>query len=495
VKLVSLHEYEIAILNLLKKERSAAFDGLQGSLGIARDSLLWAIENLSKEGLVKIDKESSKVSKATAEGAKYLKHFPEEELVLSMDKAGGNMPMSSIKNEIGIVWAKRNGWITMEKGHVTLTDKGKAAAKQDSKYEQKELLNRLSNAGQGGADRTINDSKDMVEVLKNRNLIEIVDRSTIKSITITEKGAGSVQKDGTGIGALSRDIITSRKWEKEKMRPYDIQASTEEMYPARLHPLHEFLDVIRQIWLNMGFTEVSGPIIEPAFWVFDALFSPQDHPTRDMQDTFFLKNPSKLSVDDIALMKRVKKMHQTGWKEKWREEIAQQAILRTHTTSVSAHFINKYANAEEHSYPLKFFTVGRNFRNESVDYKHLAEFYMFEGIIIGNNLTLSNLIYTLKQFYSQLGMENLVFRPAYFPFVEPGLEICYYDEKKKDTIELGGAGIIRKEITKAMGTNKTVLAWGPGLDRLMFKAFDIDTLTKLYNNDVGWLRERKELRI
>ena len=120
---------------------------------------------------------------------------------------------------------------------------------------------------------------------------------------------------------------------------------------------------------------------------------------------------------------------------------------------------------------------------------------MFEGIIIGNNLTLSNLLYTLKQFYAQLGMENLVFRPAYFPFVEPGLEICYYDEKKKDTIELGGAGIIRKEITRAMGTNKTVLAWGPGLDRLMFKTFNIDTLTELYKNDVGWLRKRNELRL
>jgi phenylalanyl-tRNA synthetase alpha chain len=257
--------------------------------------------------------------------------------------------------------------------------------------------------------------------------------------------------------------------------------------------MHEFLNTIRQIWLDMGFTEVSGPIIEPAFWVFDALFSPQDHPTRDMQDTFFLKNPSKISVEDIALMKRVKKMHQTGWKEKWREELAQQAILRTHTTSVSARHINKYANVEEKHYPLKFFTVGRNFRNESIDYKHLAEFYMFEGIIIGNNLTLSNLIYTLKQFYARLGMDNLVFRPAYFPFVEPGLEICYYDEKKKDTIELGGAGIIRKEITRAMGTNKTVLAWGPGLDRLMFKAFDIESLTDLYNNDIEWLRKRKEL--
>ena len=92
-------------------------------------------------------------------------------------------------------------------------------------------------------------------------------------------------------------------------------------------------------------------------------------------------------------------------------------------------------------------------------------------------------------------MADLLFRPAYFPFVEPGLEIYYYDKRKNDSIELGGAGIIRKEITKAMGTNKTVLAWGPGLDRLMFNSLGIASISELYRNDVGWLRRRKELRI
>ena len=353
-----MHEYEIAILNLLKKQKSADFDYLQGNLSMGRDSLLWAVENLGKDGLVNIERESSKAAMLTAEGINYLKRFPEQELVTAIGKAGNSMPLSSIKNDIGIIWAKRNNWIVIEKGHVRLTDKGREAAKSDSAYAPKDLLSGLNTATQKDADALIKENKELISALKNRNLLEIIDRGRIKAVQITDKGSNAAQKTGEGIGALTRDIIVGKKWEKEPIRSYDIHANTEELYPARLHPVHEFLDIIRQIWLNMGFTEVSGPIIEPAFWVFDALFSPQDHPTRDMQDTFFLKNPSKLSVEDIALMKRVKKMHQTGWKEKWREEIAQQAILRTHTTSVSARYINKYANIDEKSYPLKFFTVG-----------------------------------------------------------------------------------------------------------------------------------------
>ena len=496
-----MHEYEISILDLLKKSKSADLNYLQSNLDISKDSISWALENLSKNGLIKIERINKKVPKLTEEGKRYLKQFPEEEIVRSLYKSGGSDTLYAMQNfgkpaGIGFIWAKNNGWVAVEKdGTAKLTEKGKKIAQNEVQYDRRKFLEELSSADKDAADGLIEKSSEIVGSLKKRDLLEISDKSTIKKIEISEKGLATNVSAEDGIGSLTREMLLGKKWEKEKFRHYDINASSEETYPARLHPLHEFLDVIRQIWLNMGFTEVSGPIIEPAFWVFDALFSPQDHPTRDMQDTFFLKNPSKLSVEDIALMKRVKKMHQAGWKEKWREEVAQQAILRTHTTSVSARYINKFANLADDKYPIKLFTVGRNFRNESIDYKHLAEFYMFEGIIIGNNLTLSNLIYTLKQFYAQLGIEDLVFKPAYFPFVEPGLEICYFDKKRNDTIELGGAGIIRKEITKAMGTNKTVLAWGPGLDRLMFKAFDIDNLTELYKNDIGWLRKRKELRL
>ncbi len=489
-----MHEYEISILNLLKEQRKATLQSILSKTNISKDSALWAIENLASKGLAKVERKSESIPKLTKEGQEYVNRFPEEKLLTQIEKSEGHIQISKVHDNISLIWAKKNGWVKLAGNELSLTAEGKEIANGKKIYDYRQLLGQISSLEVLTND--INDvKKEEIQNLIKRNLLEIKEHNVIKSIEITEKGMRVSESEPEGIGMLTREMITKGTWKKEGIRKYDINTPTEEMQPARMHPLHEFLDIIRQIWLNMGFTEVSGPIIEPAFWVFDALFSPQDHPTREMQDTFFLKNPSSISVDDLALMKRVKKMHQSGWKEKWQEEISQQAVLRTHTTSVSARSINKYANLDEKSYPLKLFTVGRNFRNENIDYKHLAEFYMFEGIIIGNNLTLSNLIYTLKQFYSQLGMENLVFKPAYFPFVEPGLEICYYDEKKKDTIELGGAGIIRKEITRAMGTKKTVLAWGPGLDRLMFKAFDIDSLTELYKNEVRWLRKRKELKL
>lgn len=487
-----MHEYEIAIINLLKKQKVSDVDSLQERLNIGRDSLLWALENLSSSGMVKLNRESRKMPKLSDEGKQYLKQFPEEALAKELYASKG-ASMSSIKNEIGLIWAKRNGWITIDKGRASLTDAGTAIAQGKRPYDYRELLNQLDKADATNTAKIIADKSKMVSDLKNRNLLEIVDRGTIKGIEITEKGSSVSLEEG--IGALTRDAIINRKWAKEKFRKYDINAMSEELYPARLHPMHEFIDLIRRSWFNMGFMEVSGPIIESAFWNFDALFSPQDHPTRDMQDTFFLKNPSKIGMEDLALMKRVKSMHKRNWKDAWKEDIAQQALLRTHTTSVSARYINKFAKSAESNYPVKLFSVGKVFRNESIDYKHLAELYQTDGIIIGNNLTFSNLIYTLKKFYSQLGMDNIIVKPSYFPFVEPGLEINYYDEKKREMIELCGGGIIRKEITKAMGTNKTVLAWGSGLDRLMFRTLGITALTELYKNDIGWLRKRAELRI
>ncbi len=464
------------------------------SLSIGKDSFLWALENLSSAGAVKLIRDQSVATKITEEGKGYLAGFPEERLASALYNSGGKQETRKIKNEIGLIWAKKNGWIMIEKNEIKLTAKGKEIAQGKVPYLERELLKRLNEANSAKLAKLIEDNKDAINDLKHRNIIEIATHGSIKKIEITPSGMDPGRYE-EGIGTLTRDMITSGKWKSEKFRKYDINAPTEETPRARLHPLHEFLDVIRRTWLNMGFTEVSGPIIEPAFWVFDALFSPQDHPTREMQDTFFLKNPPEISIDDMALMKRVKSMHLKGWKDKWREDVARQAILRTHTTSVSAHSMNMFSNLENTRYPIKLFSIGRNFRNESIDYKHLAEFYMVDGIIIGNNLTLSNLIHTLKQFYTQIGMDKIVFRPAYFPFVEPGTEFYYYDERKKDTIELGGAGIIRKEITRAMGTNKTVLAWGPGLDRLMIKSLGLDNLTELYKNDIGWLRKRGELKI
>ena len=197
-------------------------------------------------------------------------------------------------------------------------------------------------------------------------------------------------------------------------------------------------------------------------------------------------------------IKTVKEAHMKGWHSIWDEEVAGRMLLRTHTTSVSSRhiygIINEIRqNPEKFALPIKLFSVGRVFRNESVDYKHLADFYQHDGIVIGKGLTLSNLFDELIKIYNFLGIK-IKFKPSYFPFVEPGTEFLAYYEKNDEWIEIGGAGVIREEITGVKRDKLSVLAWGPGLDRsLLIKDPSISSISELYNGGIGWLRNRREV--
>ena len=489
-----MHEHETRILKLLKEKRISSLEGIEESLGIDSDAAMWALDGLSKSGAVKVSRVKTYEADIVNEGRDYLKSFPEEELVKSIGKKGQER-LGDIKDNVALLWAKKNNWIEMREGYAKLTKAGAVAA-GGAGYAQRTVLEGISHADEGSIGLVLEKNRDVVGTLVKRGLLRVKERERISSIEITDAGAKlSGAKPEGGMGELTREIILSKSWMGRDFKKYDVNASSETFYPAREHLMHEFIDTVRGAWLNMGFSEMEGPIVESAFWNFDALFSPQDHPTRDMQDTFFLSNPKQIDIEDVEMLGRVRKEHEGAWKERWQERLATQALLRTHTTSVSARYIKKFANAVESSYPIKLFSVGKVFRNESIDYKHLAELCQTDGIVIGNNLTFANLIDTLKRFFSQLGIDDIRLKPSYFPFVEPGLEVYYYDEKRKSTTELCGAGIIRKEITKAMGTNKTVLAWGIGIERLLMHFFEVNSITDLYRNDMWWLRNRPKIEV
>lgn len=489
-----MHEYEARLLDFLTKRGQASMDEMERGTGMGRDKLVWALESLAEKGAVSVKRERIIEAKVTKEASGYRDEFPEEALVRRISSAG-RMRISSINDQIALGWAKRNGWIRVDSGSVTLTEAGKKAT-SGAGYAQRSALCSLIKGEDPSS--VMAKAKDAWTTLIKRNLIEVKEATAITDATPTKVGidmhAGA---PAAGVGELTREMISSGSWRKQKFREYDVNAQTESAYPARLHPVREFTNRIRQKWFEMGFIEVEGPIIESAFWNFDALFSPQDHPTREMQDTFYLSNPKQLSIDDVELIGRVKKMHLEGWKEGWSEQLARSPVLRTHTTSVSARYMKKLAKAAESSYPAKLFSIGSVFRNEATDYKHLAELRQYDGIIVGDNLTMANLIHTLKSFYARLGLDDVKLAPSYFPFTEPSLGFFYYDEKRGDIIELCGGGIIRKEITKAMGLNKTVLAWGGGVDRLLLndKIFGVGTLPELYKNDIAWLRSRGGIKV
>jgi phenylalanyl-tRNA synthetase alpha chain len=243
----------------------------------------------------------------------------------------------------------------------------------------------------------------------------------------------------------------------------------------------------------MGFKEMTEDLVVSSFWNFDALFTAQDHPVREMQDTFFINKKEELP--DKELIKRVKKSHETGvegstgWQYSWDEEEAKKLVLRTHTTCISAQTLNKLKLKD---LPQKFFALGKCFRNETVDWSHGFEFNQTEGIVVDKNANFRHLLGYLQQFFKKMGFEKVRFRPGYFPYTEPSVEIDVWNSEKKVWLELGGAGIFRPEVVvPLLGQNIPVLAWGPGFDRILMDYYEIKDLRELYKNDITKLRRMK----
>ena len=239
----------------------------------------------------------------------------------------------------------------------------------------------------------------------------------------------------------------------------------------------------------MGFEEIQGNYVESCFWNMDVLFIPQDHPARDLHDTLYLKNPSKIEVQERKLMEIVAKVHENGgitdsdgWGYKFSEEEGLKALLRTHTTVNTIRYL--YNNPEP---PCKVFSIGRVFRKENIDPTHLPEFYQIEGIVHEENSNFRQLIGILKEFYRRMGFEKVRVRPGYFPYTEPSMEIEVFWNKK--WMELGGSGIFRPEVTEPVGVKNPVLAWGLGLERLAMLRYGLEDIRDLYISDLAWLRK------
>ena len=489
-----LHRYEIAVLNVLKKSKELTLEELIERAKLGKDEVLWAIEGLSKAEMVAVKRHSEDVASLTEEGQAYAaSSLPEITLAKKLSSAK-HLEIKSLNTKqerLGFMWAKNKGLVKIEKGRAVLTKKGADAARSGLREEA--ILKEL------GSDKEAYKrykSSEAVPELRKRKLIEVKASHAIESIAITSKGseAEGNAEPRAEIEVLDRNMIVNGLWRGKRFRAYNVEAPVEPREIATRHPLRKVIDDLREAYIGLGFQEVAGPIIEPAFWVFDYLFVPQHHPARDAQDTFFLSTPETLQLPEKSLVKRIKGEHERAWHSGWSEEVAMQAMPRTHTTSVTGRYMHEITSSlqkdpSSYELPVKLFTVGRNFRNENIDYKHLADFYMTDGIAIGKNLTLANLFDILIRIYKSIGIK-IRFKPAYFPFVEPGVEVQV--EQDGEWLELGGAGVIRKEVIGMERKNLNVLAWGLGVERiLLVKDKQIDSIASLFNTSVGWLRARR----
>lgn len=264
------------------------------------------------------------------------------------------------------------------------------------------------------------------------------------------------------VNALDSGIILSGEWKNVNFKPYQIEDSVPNLPLGSKSFMEEYIHLIRNIFLDMGFNEMEGKIVDSSFWNFDALFTPQDHPARELQDTFYLDNPKKISLpNDMELIKKIKLEHQKNYGDSWDEEEASRALLRTHTTASTARKLYELNGKEG-----KYFSIDKVFRNETIDRVHLPEFHQIEGVVVGDNLSVNDLVGHIKYFYERLGFEKVKFKPTFNPYTEPSLEI--FGMHNGNMLEMGNSGMFRQEMLRPLNYgNKSAIAWGLGLERLV----------------------------
>jgi phenylalanyl-tRNA synthetase alpha chain len=392
---------------------------------------------------------------------------------------------------IAIGWLRRKNLVRMEKAGgetvITLTEQGRSFL--GAELEDEKVLRTLMAGDRSEAElppAILLQLKGRQDLIGERQVVS-------RLLSLTELGQqvlslGVELKEE--IAQLTPELIQSGKWRGSSFRKYDINTFAPATYAAKKHPLTRIADEVRRIFVQMGFQEIDDEYVQPAFWNMDVLFTPQDHPAREMQDTFYLKNPSSICLDqDKELMEVIKAVHENGgdtgslgWRYKWSRKEAERALLRTHTTVTTIRYLAAHPDQ-----PVKVFSLSRVFRNEAIDATHLPEFVQIEGIIMEENASFDMLVGILKEFYSRMGFEAIRVRPGYFPYTEPSMEVEVFWNGK--WMELGGAGIFRPEVTAPFGIKYPVLAWGQGFERLAMLRWGLKDIRDLYVTDMDMLRQ------
>jgi phenylalanyl-tRNA synthetase alpha chain len=483
------------LLALEKLKGKAPVDQIIETSRLAHAAVMRAALSLTEKKLTTKYETKQTVVQLKQEGRSYAEiGLPERRLLNSLVKLGGEAKVTSAIEEAGLEkkfmsvalgWINRKGWATIEKG--TLRSLSEPQLGEDEK-----LLRLLAERGSLTVEELDPKMQETVSVLKGRNLVE-TEEKTLRKLELTGKGWNLVKngiKVQEEVSQLTPELIRTGNWRKAKLRKFNVKAPGPEVLIGKIHPAQQIIQRIREIFLEMGFTEIRGSIVQTAFWNFDALFQPQDHPARDLVDTFYLAHPEKGKLPEKDVVDAVAATHENGWTTNsrgweyhWSPEEAKRLVLRTHTTAETIHYLSEHKEP-----PVKVFSVDRVYRNEKLDYKHLAEFYQIEGIIMDKKVTLRDLMGTLTEFYHKLGLEKVQFWPSYFPYTEPSMQSTVYVPELKTWVELCGMGIFRPEVLAPFGVKHPVLAWGGGLERLIFLKLGIEDIRLLYKNDLDWIR-------
>ncbi|KAM0678264.1 Phenylalanyl-tRNA synthetase [Binucleata daphniae] len=405
-------------------------------------------------------------------------------------------------------YAFKNGWIEVKYDKFVIKN-------EDAQDELQKILVKFDTT------KAI-DKKDMA-MLKKRKLIDEI-KQTYYEIN---KGSKYEQQLPSYATEITAQMICNQEYKNLVFKPYNFDTTGVCLSKGNLHPLLKVKEEFRNIFLSLGFTEMkSDNFVESSFWNFDVLFQPQQHPSRDAHDTFFVNEDVNLDTNKQYLEK-VKNVHENGgyrsqgYMSEWCLKEAKKGVLRTHTTAISARYLYKIAqmmkdekaininkrdttnlvniaDANTYSYNetikidknncYKLFSIDKVFRNESLDATHLPEFHQIEGVIVGKNLHLGQLMGIIHTFFIELGMKDVKFKPAYNPYTEPSMEIFAFHPQLNKWIEIGNSGIFRPEMLKPMGFDDDirVFGWGLSVERPTMIMYGIKDIRELVGHKVSY---------
>ena len=451
------HDIEKKIILALRENPKQSLETLEKHTQLSSDQVRRGIEWLKLKDLANVDESKSSIISLGKNGIESLQKGLPERRLLDLLKSGPRK-LSDLQKELGSVFgtsiglARKNNWIETSSENISIKN-------PPLEFPGEKTLNQI---GEKKLPKDEIDNNDLSSLLKRPDFI-IEDIVKTKEITLTDSGKSIVISNSSG--------------------EIDVEAKVPNVFVAKTHPLKDTIDEIREIFVTLGFSEIIGNMTQSSFWNFDALFTPQDHPARELQDTFYLDNISAKKIATPEQIRKVSDSHKKNWRYYWDINEARKMVLRTHTTCVTIKHL-----AENKSDEARVFSLGRVFRNEKVSYKHLVEFNQIEGVVIGKDANLRNLMGIQREFYKRIGITKIKFWPTFFPYTEPSLQTMVYNERLGKWIELFGMGIFRPEVTKPLGITTPVLAWGGGIERIAMLKYGLDDVREFYNNNLNWLR-------
>lgn len=509
--LKSLHPLEVK--TLLHFDGDVEFDvdrmqrELELNLGQCNQALSWLS---AKQCIDETKRETRVLYERTELGGEYADKGTPIERILAVVQNEGALSLPEIAEKTGL--EKKDVGSTfgqLSKQKVLTMDAEKRVSLADPSSPPTEspdsvVRSLLERAGEGElaeADLSDEERTAIAPHAKKRGasstMFRIVERESVtyrvnKTGVAFREALAKLGMTGDEIGTLTPEMLRDGSWRGRGFRSYGVDAPTSRLLPGRRNPYCEYLDSVKDKLVSLGFEEFDGPLVETEFWNSDALFMPQFHSARDIHDVYYVKNPSHAREIEEPYLSRIAKTHEDGWETGSRgwgygfdRDFTRRLILRSQGTVMSAKSLHSA------KVPGKYFGILRCFRYDQVDATHLSDFYQTEGIVLGEDVNLKTLLGLLEMFAVELaGATDVRYVPGYFPFTEPSVEV-HIKHPRLGWFELGGSGIFRPEVTKPMGVDVPVLAWGLGIDRMALMHLGLNDLRELFSPDLENVRLRR----